>query len=286
MAHDPRTDKRRNLLNVIEDVKAAADEAVGFGHGVVETGQFIKQMAGPAKDAVETIPDDSYRTAQDWDRHIAVWQDAATTLRSVAQIDLPIEFTAASTTLSVTNLTYPSTYVHPLPPENQKRAEDAVSRAHNVVEAASWDKDLEADFVRLGRDQARRGDRSPLDLYRAARQSLSRPSAAQPDPTAVLIQVRECVHSVLERLLDKCPGQERTGEASPKVTSICTRIGRSGLSAAQIETLAKQAKDLVKALSSGKQQDLDSRAVRARFLAAVAFVKALLAAVDDNRMKR
>ena len=178
----------------------------------------------------------------------------------------------------------PHSRIRQLDPENEQRADKAAATIFGVVLSSVWDEELENDFRRLGLDVVTYG-RSPLDLIRESQIALLNPSGSEPSPTSVLIPMRECINQVLAGLLRRRPTQQPASHDRDKVNSICSQLARDGIESGTIGNLAHEADQLVNQLASAKQGTLSPQEIRSMFLRGKSFLKALLAVVDEAKMR-
>ena len=278
--------KKRSLLDAIDKERKAVQEAVRLGQEWVREGTLLDAIGQCAEDFVHSIPDDTYVGAETWERATAAFYDYTQVVSDHLEATPKMfRFTTAGTLSAVSDFVSPGVFTRPPPLETERSLADVQDRLVSIVGSASWDADLEQDVRRLGLEVARADQRSALQLLAASHDALRTPSGAEVDPVAVLIPLREAVNRSLADLLQRRPCQEPTPRVSDKVRSICEQLGRPNLPHGEIERLAEEARRLSDDLSAAKQDALRSVETRALFLRGKAFLRALLCAVDETRLR-
>lgn len=277
--------KKRFIYHLIKAREAASSKLIERGQELVRQGHFIKTIADSVEEYTGCIPDDSYYSTEEWSRVTDVWVAAANKIEALSpEGGGGFRVTMASTMSANAAFMSPRSRIRQLDPDNEQRADKAVGKIIDVVLSSEWDEELENDFGRLGLDVATYG-RSPLDLLRESQISLLKPSGSEPNPTSVLIPMRECINGVLAGLLRRRPTQEQASHARDKVNSICTQLAKNWIDNGTIIRLAQEAEQLVDQLSSAKQGAISSQDIRSMFLRGKSFIKALLAVVDETKMR-
>jgi hypothetical protein len=277
--------KRRFIHHLTKARKAASLKLIERGQEMVRQGHFIKTIADSVEEYTNYIPDDSYYSADEWNRVTDVWVSAANNIDALTPVGGGgFQITAATTMSANAAFMSPRSRIRQLDPQKEQCVNKAIGRIIEVVLSSEWDEELENDLRRLGLDVAIYG-RSPLDLLRESQIALVNPSGSDLNPTSVLIPMRECINQVLSGLLRRRPTQEQASHGRDKVNSICSQLAKDGIDSGTIGRLAHEAEQLVNQLSSAKQGTISPEEIRSLFLRGKSFLKALLAVVDEAKMR-
>lgn len=284
MADGPDSQKQETLQRV-RDYKAAAGQAKSRGQDFVRHAHGAEESAGLVEEAMQNLPDDTYRSEADWQSDIKFFADGARRLESFSVDMVQIEHMASSTNVAVSDVLLLAAPAPALPLENQDRAREIGARFAEFLKVRDRDPDLEAHLVRLELDTARDpANRDAVHHYRQAHDDLVKPSADQPDPGAVLLGIRSCFARAILDLLQRRPHPHKDAPSwDAKVRSICTCFGKDGLETDQVDRLARDAGKLHKRLSAaGKDKALSPAETQTLFLEATNFLKSLLVWVDES----
>jgi hypothetical protein len=276
---------KKRFIHHLSKARKASLKAVERGQEMVRQGHFIKTIADSVEEYTNYIPDDSYYSGEEWNRITDVWVSTAKNIDALTPAGgVGFQITTATTMSANAAFMSPHSRIRQLDPENEQRADKAAGKIVEVVLSSVWDEELENDFRRLGLDVATYG-RSPLDLLHDSQIALVNPSGSEPNPTSVLIPMRECINQALAGLLRRRPTQEQASHSGDKVNSICSQLVRDGIDSGTIGRLAHEAEQLVNQLSSAKQGTIFPQEIRSMFLRGKSFLKALLAVVDEAKMR-
>jgi len=187
--------------------------------------------------------------------------------------------------MTTSSFASPKVFIRQLPDEPQRCWDEARTRIADIVESDAWDRELESAFRRLRLDVGGRNQESALQLLAISHEALKTPSGAEPGAAAVLIPLREAIDRTLNDLLRRSPGQERTRNIRRKVESVCARLGTAGLPNSDVERLINEAAELIPELSCGKQQVFKVSEIQALFIRGKAFLRTLLEAIDEDKLR-
>lgn len=278
--------RKEELLRRLTVVERDAQSLISKGREIVQTGQYISDLSRCNKEFVQLIPDDSYLPADRWDNQLFAWQNVHKQV-DVANSHYNLVLTdSSSTSASVSASSIISTAViSTLPQDTQDKAIVIFNNFEQFMEQSDLLKKIGDEMHRLGVSTPPSDKESPLSLLKQAEQAFKAPSVDEVSPPAVLIPLREAINGVLVALLPKRPQQEKTGNDSKKVLSICKQCSRDGVDSKQIENLAKEAHDLNDLLSGAKQNRLSRDQVREFMNRGLMFLLAFLKLLDEQKIR-
>lgn len=287
MERQGKRDRKNRLSRAIQDARKSAEEVKQHGHRLVEEGQRTSEIADCARRIVDNIPDDDYVDPSVLEKRTRDWEDTERRLRKVGESsERMVVYSTASSAFITTGFGDSESFRRPLPAENQAQVNEAVSRVGDIVQSASWDHQVEEDFVRLGIDKDKEDQASGLTLLRASQSALNKPSGSEPEPGAVLIPMREALHRTIADLLPLRRRQKPAKRLADKVTSICQQMGVGGLGSEVIGCLSIKANDLIGRLSDAKQAKMSPHQVRNLFVGSLAFLRGFLAILDEKKLRK
>ena len=146
-------------------------------------------------------------------------------------------------------------------------------------------KELATLIETLGVSKAHPGTRSALEHLSAAQLAFEQPPGGQTSPTGVLVELREGVHALLERLKHRLIGQDPGRAVSERITSIGKRAGYLVFSAEHFERLGKDLEELVRGLTDAKSQTMQRDEIADVFNRVLYDLKVLLTSIDPGRLR-
>lgn len=165
----------------------------------------------------------------------------------------------------------------------------AVLELQKSVQAVFDGRDSVAELVdlisRLGINVAHPGSRSPLDHLQQASLTLRRPPGPSTSPTAVFMDVREGVDTLLDRLAKRTCVQKRLKGVAEKIAFIGENVGYLVLGRAHFERLGSNFELLREAFTDAKGASMSREEVLAKFNEAMFVLVQIVKGVDPSRLR-
>lgn len=152
---------------------------------------------------------------------------------------------------------------------------DGRDSAREVIELAG----------KLGLNVAHAGSRSPTDHLEQAALTLRRPPGLETSPTAVLMDVREGVDLLLDRMLKRLSAQKPCKNAAEKVALIGERAGHRVLGQGHFDRLGLDLQRLREDFADAKGAAMSRERVLNKFSETMFVLGEILKGIDPSRLK-
>lgn len=284
------TQKKEEIVTEIKRAQDAARAVRSMAHQLVEGAQLIDDIAGPARQYAEGIPDDTYLSADSWNRMTRVWRAEGNALEEAQKQLAPV----ASLSLSLQNLTtstasagfmISTSLVRSLPEAAARQVQTARESFVRVWHQGNALADARKEMKRLGLDAAPPTGRGPVVLLEEAWNTYLKPGSANTSPAAVLLPLRGSIHDTLAELLRRRPTQQKVKGGKEKVLSIASQLARPEADPRVVDQLADEAPRLLDALSDSKQAQLGRDDVNLLLLRGTKFLAAFLMILDELKLR-
>lgn len=144
---------------------------------------------------------------------------------------------------------------------------------------------IKGEMSRLQLDVVNKAFRRPIQFLDEAYAIVEYPTIADP-VTSVILPVRSAIDSTIDELLHRRPVQGPAGTRTEKILSIGLQCARSGLPPDQFAEFAKSDRQLNAELSGdGKRKAMESAQVIGLFHRSALFLRGLLQALDEGRLR-
>ncbi len=278
--------KKKELLQVLNDVDNNAQSLKSKGIKIVERGQYISDLCHHNKEFIELIPNDSHLLPERWENQVFTWQNVNKQL-----IDINSKHDLVLTDSSSLSATVSSGYmisteiISNLPQDIQVSAMPIFYKYEQFIEQSPLFQKINYEISRIGLPTDSTNKESAVSLLKQAGQAFKSPSVEGVSPSAVLIPLREAINCILSDLLPKRPKQEIAKGNKEKVRSICRQCSFEGIDSKQIEILANEVHVLNALLSGAKQNKFTRDHVRELLNRGLVFLLSLLQMIDNQKIR-
>jgi hypothetical protein len=281
MSVDSNSSHRDNFLRVASETERSNSSLQCRAQQVLEYAAHTGELARCTKAVVQAFPDDASLPPETWTRLTAAFvaqnEQTQRLSRGMASSSTFVASTQAAA-LTTASLSLQGDWITGPAREPMQRLQSALHRQADV-------ESVRRLLRQFNLDQARAGDRSPLELLDHAELALKRPMDDSSAPTAVLIPARQSIDGTIEALLPRRPTQERASSAAAKIRSLGTQCGRSDVEEGYFERLTVEHKVLINALSAAKKSVLLHEQIVQLFDRALLFHDAFLGGLDASKLK-
>lgn len=162
----------------------------------------------------------------------------------------------------------------------------------NVYEARASRPQLREDvaelLIRFGFDEPQfPGDKSPLEQFTISQEAFNRPVTPSDPASTSLIPLRECIHSVLDGLIQARPNPEPIGKNQrKKVIAIGNQLKSDSLPNEIVQEWADEWHDLNRGdLSGAKREAISRQEWQRRLRRGTLFLHSILKGLDPGKLK-
>jgi hypothetical protein len=283
-------DPVEEFKNILDDVEENGKEISETGRQITAKGQYMVDIAQAAKQVIPYLPPHAVENLiSDWKPFAQQTGLLIAGLQSLNNDVVPSsDSTAGTATISITgSFPYPNQSIPAVPLTSNPEAKSAIENLHYVA-GRFTDVAQTRELLKTFRlDKARKGKQSPLQLFNTAHEAFERPVSNVDPVITSLIPMRECIRLVIDDLLKRSPGQEKTGNDYFKLISIGKRSKRDTIPLDTFESLAEiWHKDISdKELSDAKEAYIGREEWSRRLQRATQFLFSLLSGLDPTKLK-
>lgn len=281
--------KKAETLERLARVPEKCDKLEGVAREILGASQEARESAKLDSVLVNALPTDTPGAEEDLRDVSKIWEEfdySADALLSGFEGVLPITVITSGTTAQATISLAVTIRAAQLSPEDREiveRAQEEHWRRHDVDQLVEL---VRQDMARLQLNHAGTGLKPPAEWLDEAHLAIRYPVAAHAGWSSVLLALRSTIDRSIEELLRRAPVQEKTKNRPEKILSIGRYSAKKGLPPDYFEHFISEDKALNAELSAGKRDAVDPRDVTRAFQKVAIFLRALLSAVDERRLKQ
>ena len=283
---DTDSDLKARLDRTLEAAAQTGETIKKKGLELSSVGQSIVDWAGLTREAAASISDPAATrdlTAA-WERTNAAALYLNIRLASV--VTLVTSTADASNVSSLLNI-YPTAGTIQGYPLVGYKTSGPLERMHELANRNDQQEAVAGLLEVLGFRRAVSGQLSACDHFETAHRAFSVGVAAANDATTWLIPIRECILTVLSRLLARRGTQEEAKGTVEKVLSIGRQLGWTELAASHFDLLAHECKRILDDELSPSKQKAHPRLQSASILfAATLWLKSFLSSIDPEKINK
>jgi hypothetical protein len=269
------------LIKAIEKAEKKAEETVKKSQDITQRGQYMVDLAGATKRFLREGPD-IHLPKPERDRQLETWTHLSDRIDEIntglSTSANTLSFLSSTGTAAASGILVD---VAPVPDALKNIYEHGIMPLINVIEKEPWVQKAEEELKRHGLNNSAPDRKSALDLLRESHHAFQ----LNGSPAAVLLPIRESINTAISELLKRRPKQERTKTISAKILSIGGDCMKTGFNRSDLETIAKEAEDVIDKLSPAKQLHMDREIVRIHFSRACSFLAGFLEIIDKTKLR-
>lgn len=196
--------KKKELLQELNDAEHDAQSLIDKGRDMVQLGQYISDLSRYNKEFIQLIPDDSSLSPERWENQLFAWQTVHKQINTQnKRHDIVLtDSSSLSAAVSASSIISTETIVS-LPQAAQDQAWVIHNKFEQLLEQSDLIQKVGNEIQRLGLSTSSGGKESTLSLLKQAEQAFKAPSINEVSPSAVLIPLREAINRVFADLLPK-----------------------------------------------------------------------------------
>jgi hypothetical protein len=284
--NSPEDVRKKELEHVLDEVEEKGDDIAEHGREQTSYGQHLSDLARATRATVTFLPSNA-----DFESLIGDWSlvndQALRALKEVQEFhQYWVSGTASTASVTTSGAVNPNVILPYVPAEEQDHAHEAIQNFYRVASRPQLLDDVSALMAQLGFDQGPTGKKSPVELLHTAHQAYSQPVSPSNPVSTSLIPMRECIESVVNELLRRRPKQEKAKKNWSKIESIGRQLKKEEVDPAEIQSWARQYRELVHTiLSPAKQADLSREEWEVRLQQATLFLEGFLKGLDPSKFK-
>ena len=277
-------DQREQVIRGFQRLRLKGKEVVEHGSAMARAGQEAVDLAEATIPLMHyPLPRDFLTSAGDYVNRQVAAQDAF--LSGTQVYTASITASSSGTAFTLSQQFDSKGFLDRLPPQDRGSAADMVKRLDAVVERVA-DKERALALMRdFGLDEASPGTLSPVAMLETAHEAFELPVGADDQAITSHVPARGALEATIARLIKHRPAQEPASGNRTKVVSICTQLGRPGMSQERIDDLADRYHYLYDELSGSKSKLRGREAARVLLNRATLYIVELLGALDPHRLR-
>lgn len=283
----PRSDSTLHPAQdeLVQAISAARDEAQEAYSVTLEIGEDMQTVIDEADVTIPLVP---YIDAGKTEGLIIVWSSLANQAGELRNRldDFTMHSDSAGSTASISSVSVSGAFTPEFfsfeDPDFQAAWGSYIAHASRPALRESVE-DLLEEF---GFDHPQYpGEKSPLEQFRIAHEAFNTPVTESDPASTSLIPLRECIHSVLDGLLQSRPNPEPTGRNQrKKLISIAMQLKSDSLPDEVAQEWADEWHDLNTGdLSGAKRQDMSREEWERRLRRGTSFLHSLLKGLDSSK---
>lgn len=275
MDEESETQKKK-LLDLLEKTPEKAEEIRRQLRDLEQSIQLAGEAAEPLREIVSAIPPESL-PKDEWALQVRVWSSWDVDTDKIRGALFSQNIFVASSSAAVSTSSGIIRFIDL--GRRYPQVEPARTRLRQVMERGQLLEGVRGAMRRLSLDK-RAGDyRTPLELLEDTANAFGNA------PSPVLLPLRETIDGAIAELIRRRPSQEPTKSHAAKVESLGRQCAQAGLASTHFTDLGITWAQLHRTLSDAKQADMPPERISELFYQGLAFLKALLDALDERKFR-
>lgn len=273
--------------SLISEINHARDEAQEAYTITLDIGEDLQSVIDEADVTIPLVP---YMNPGEAEGMIVLWSSAANQTEELKDQlgEVTMDSEAVGGTVSLSSARASGIFT----PGIEYFDDSEFQAVWNIYEAHASRPELKDSVMELlaqfgFNDPQYPGEKSPLEQFTIAHEAFNRPVTPSDPASTSLIPLRECIHSVLDGLMQARPNPELTGSNQrKKMISIGKQLKRDSLPDEVVPEWADEWHDLNRGdLSGAKRKDIPRQEWQRRLIRGTLFLHSLLKGLDSTKLK-
>jgi hypothetical protein len=279
-------DPKKKLDQLLNSAVEKGNLIAKTGRKVTEEGQNMSDVASATRDVIKTA-----RYVPDIETSISYWEEANQQAdnflsQNSERLISPLISGSATATYNSTSLTLSSDIYFDVPDDDKPVLSAAILNLSNIVSRSSHEDEVINLMKSLGLDTSREGKKSPLELFKTAHESFSKPVNDSNPISTSLLPMRESINLSVDYLIKRRRKQEKAKSQWSKIISIGNQLSYSTISQQQIRSWAAiWVSELDVSLSPAKEEDILRDEWSKRLIRSTLFLKSFLSGIDPAKLR-